>query len=284
MKADRKNPVNSNLPLELTWSIIPFFMSMGIFFWSAYVYIDMHRVPANTLDIYVIGKQWMWHAQHPNGKRENNELHVPIGQPVKLIMISQDVIHSFYIPAFRIKQDVLPGRYTTMWFEATKEGEYHLFCAEYCGTEHSLMGGRVVVMPLADYQRWLDTDGPRILQNQGAAPGTVASEGSAREQTGVAPVVLSGPELFRQKGCVSCHTGQAGAIGPAMAGLYNSQRTLADGTTVTADEAYLRDSILNPNGQVAQGYQPVMPTYRGQLTEEEIRQLVEYIKSLGATQ
>jgi cytochrome c oxidase subunit 2 len=214
-KVSRANPMHSNLPLELTWSIIPLFLLMGVFFWGAFLYIQMRTPPDQTIEIYVIGKQWMWHAQHPNGKRENNELHVPIGQPVKLIMTSQDVIHSFYIPAFRIKQDVLPGRYTTMWFEATKEGEYHLFCAEYCGTEHSMMGGRVVALDLAAYEQWLVTPGEVILPDgsQGAAaPPAVGAIGD--------PMALVGEQLFTNQGCASCHRSDGAGVGPSLEDLY----------------------------------------------------------------
>ncbi len=273
MKANRKNPVNSSMPLEITWSIIPLVLGLGVFFWNAFVYFDMHRVPERTLDVYVIGKQWMWHIQHPNGKRENNELHVPLGQPVRLIMTSQDVIHSFYVPAFRLKHDVLPGRYTTMWFEPTKVGEYHLFCAEYCGTEHARMIGRVVVLPLADYQRWLETPGEVILPSGNDEAAMVATGGDQ-------PMSTAGAALFTSKGCVSCHGGQ-NRVGPPMEGLYNSEVLLTDGSSVLADENYLRTSILNPQSEIVAGYAPIMPTYEGQLSEDELTQLLEYIKSLA---
>jgi cytochrome c oxidase subunit 2 len=207
-----------------------------------------------------MGKQWMWKAQHPLGKSEINMLHVPVNQPVKLIMTSQDVIHSFYIPAFRVKKDVLPGRYTELWFEATKTGEYHLFCAEYCGTEHSQMIGSVVVMEQLEYERWLS--------------GNVAGESMA----------AAGQRLFEQRGCASCHAGTSDARGPALAGLFGKEVQLEDGRTVTADESYLRESILNPQAKVVAGYSPVMPTFEGQISEEGLLQLVAYIKSLEGDQ
>jgi cytochrome c oxidase subunit 2 len=220
----------------------------------------------------------MWHVQHPNGKRENNELHVPIGQPVKLIMTSQDVIHSFYIPAFRVKQDVLPGRYTVMWFQATKPGEYHLFCAEYCGTEHSLMIGRVVALPLADYERWLATPGPVILPDGSidtGRPTVVANPGD--------PMAAAGAQLFTKLGCAGCHAMTGGGVGPSLKGLYGATQKLNDGSTVTADENYLRESILNPNAKIVAGYAPVMPSYQGQISEDQLNQLIAYIKSLADT-
>lgn len=274
-KVDRSNPVNSNLTLELTWTVIPLILVLGVFFWGAFLFIEMRRAPAEALEVYVIGKQWMWHAQHPNGKRENNELHVPVGQPVKLIMTSQDVIHSFYIPAFRTKQDVLPGRYTTMWFEATKEGEYHLFCAEYCGTEHSVMGGRVVALSLADYQTWLMTPGEVILPDgsAGSAPASPApSQGD--------PMAFVGGQLFNSLGCISCHRMDGAGQGPGLQGIFGASEQMADGSSVVVDENYLRESILNPQARVVAGYQPIMPSYEGQLSEDQTNQLVAYIKSL----
>ncbi len=277
-KVDRSNPVDSNLKLELTWTIIPLVLVMLVFFWGAFLYVQMRTPPARTLDVYVIGKQWMWHVQHPNGKRENNELHVPVGQPVKLIMTSQDVIHSFYIPAFRVKQDVLPGRYTVMWFQATKPGEYHLFCAEYCGTEHSLMIGRVVALPLADYERWLATPGPVILPDGSidtGRPTVVANLGD--------PMAAAGARLFTNLGCAGCHAMAGGGVGPSLNGLYGATQKLNDGSTVTADENYLRESILNPTAKIVAGYAPVMPSYQGQISEDQLNQLIAYIKSLADT-
>jgi cytochrome c oxidase subunit 2 len=243
--------VPNNMKLELTWTIVPSLIVMGLFTWGAGLYVHMSKPPENAMDIYVIGRQWMWHLQHPSGPREINELHVPIGRPVKLTMTSQDVIHSFFIPAFRIKQDVLPGRYSYQWFTPTKVGEYHLFCAEYCGAQHSGMIGRVVVMDEAGYQSWL--------------------AGSPKDE----PMFKAGERLFRQFGCATCHGQQA----PTMAGLYLSERQLVDGSKVTADESYLRESILNASAKIVAGYPPIMPSYRGQISEEQLSQLIDYIKS-----
>lgn len=258
-KASRAGAQNDNLKLELAWSIIPLCISIGIFVWAARVFFDMHVAPPGAMEIYVVGKQWMWKVQHPEGNREINELHVPVGKPVKLIMTSQDVIHSFYIPAFRIKQDVLPGRYSTQWFEATKPGEYHLFCAEYCGTSHSGMIGKVVVMEQADYERWLS----------GAGGITMA---------------VTGEQLFQQFGCQTCHKSGPTQRGPALVGLFGTQVNLASGETVTANEEYIRESILSPNKKITQGYQPMMPTYKDQVNQEQLNNIVEYVKSLGAGQ
>ncbi len=259
-KTDRSNILYESMALEFGWSFIPFLMAMGIFGWSAFVYYDINRPPDDALEIYVIGKQWMWQIQHPLGKSEINELHVPINQPVKLIMTSQDVIHSFYIPAFRLKQDVLPGRYTTLWFQATQPGEYHLFCAEYCGTDHSQMIGKVVAMGQQEYERWLS--------------GNVASES----------MVDAGKRLFNDNGCSSCHLASGTGIGPALEGVFGSEVQLEGGGTVLADEAYLRESILDPQAKVVAGHQPVMPSYQGVISEGGVLQLVAYIKSLSNTQ
>ncbi|MCB0165783.1 MAG: cytochrome c oxidase subunit II [Anaerolineae bacterium] len=255
---DRSHPLTENTKLELTWSIIPFIMAMGVFGWAATVFVNIKTPPVDAMEVYVIGKQWMWHAQHPSGKSEINQLHIPVNTPVKLIMTSQDVIHDFFIPAFRVKQDVVPGRYTTLWFEATKTGEYHLFCAEYCGTEHSAMVGSVVVLEQAEYKTWL-------------------GGGGASEE----PLAVAGERLFTENGCISCHSGQTGAIGPPIAttSLFGAEREFADGSTGTVDEAYIRESILNPQAKVVSGYPPVMPSYDGQLSEQSLLQLIEYIKS-----
>ncbi len=242
----------SDMRLELSWTIIPLLISLSIFAWSAGLFVKMSRPPANAMEIYVVGKQWMWKVQHPAGPREINELHIPVNRPIKLTMASEDVIHDFYIPAFRVKQDVVPGRYSYEWFTATEPGEYHLFCAEYCGKDHSRMGGKIVVMEESDYQAWL--------------AGTGQGHGSAAD---------AGAKLFQQYSCASCH----GQKAPTMAGLYMSQRPMADGKTVVADENYLRESILNSSAKIVAGYPPIMPSFRGQLTPEQINELVEYIKS-----
>jgi cytochrome c oxidase subunit 2 len=241
--------------LEIAWSVVPFLITLVMFTWGSSLYIANSRIPDQAMEIYVVGKQWMWKIQHPSGRSEINELHVPLGQPVKLTMASQDVIHSFFIPAFRVKQDVVPGRYTSMWFEPTKPGEYHLFCAEYCGAYHSGMIGRVVVMQPADFQKWL---------------------GGATEDS----PVRNGEKLFTAFDCVNCHASGARRRGPQLAGLYGSEVLLESGATAKFDENYIRESIVNPNAKVVRGYPAVMPTYRGQLSEEQILQLIAYIRSL----
>jgi cytochrome c oxidase subunit 2 len=254
--ADRSKRIYDSVKIEFAWTFIPFVLAMIIFGWSGVVYYNYATPPADALEIYVIGKQWMWQAQHPSGRTEINALHVPVNQPVKLIMTSQDVIHDFYVPAFRVKQDVLPGRYTTLWFEATETGDYHLFCAEYCGTGHARMTGTVTVMEPEAYENWVGE----------AAAGVSMAD--------------AGKRLFEQRGCISCHTGQAGSVGPPLAGLVGKTVALQDGSTIVADEAYLRESIVEPQAKTVAGYAPVMPTFDTILTEQEILQLVDYIKSL----
>jgi cytochrome c oxidase subunit 2 len=271
--------IEGNLALELLWSGIPFVIAMGIFMWGAKVYLALAKPPDDALEIFVVGKQWMWKLQHMEGRREINELHVPTGRPVKLTMTSEDVIHSFYVPAFRVKQDVLPGRYTTLWFEATKPGSYHLFCTEYCGTEHSRMIGHVVAMEPHDYQQWLEGNAVTVA-SAGAATAVDAGAG------GVASMADLGKAAFERTGCAACHavTPDAAAskmIGPPLIGLVGTSVKLASGADVKVDEAYLRRSIVEPMGELVQGYQPVMPTYAGRLSEEEVLQLIAYIKSLG---
>lgn len=250
-----------NTLLELTWTIIPTFLALAVFCWSAFLFFDFKRIPEGAMEIQIIGKQWMWKAQHPNGRREVNTLHVPKGQPIKLIMTSQDVIHSFFIPAFRAKMDVLPGRYTQMWFEPNRVGRYRLYCAEYCGTEHALMGGWVYVMEPEDYERWL-------------------TEGNVRTAAAATPQA-AGEQLFAAKGCVTCHAEGSGARGPNLAGAFGSIQTMQDGTQVKVDEDYIRESILYPQAKIVQGYAPLMPTFKNQLREEEIMNLISYIKSLS---
>jgi cytochrome c oxidase subunit 2 len=253
-------PSRSPRWVELTWTIVPLVIFIGIFVWGARVYFALARPPKNAIEINVVAKQWMWKFQHPEGQREINELHIPVNEPVKLTLASEDVIHSFYVPAFRIHQDVLPvspGRpYRTVWFEATKTGSFHLFCSQYCGTQHSNMVGQIVVMSAADYQRWLTSGGE----------GSLASMGQ---------------KLFRQLACNECHSGTAQARAPALDGLYGSTVALQDGTTVRADESYIRESILDPRAQTVAGFQPIMPTFQNQLDEEQVLELIAYIKSLG---
>ncbi|HEX8550840.1 MAG TPA: cytochrome c oxidase subunit II [Abditibacteriaceae bacterium] len=254
-KVDRANPPLEHLTLELTWTILPFIISMGIFAWGAIVYFQNVRERAGSMEIYVTGKQWMWKVQHPNGKWEQNELHVPMGRPVKLTMTSEDVLHDFFIPAFRIKMDVIPGRYTNLHFEATQPGRYHLFCAEYCGTYHSGMVGSVVVMTPADYEKWLRTGN---VQNTRAAAGS---------------------RLFRQHGCSGCHGPNSSVKAPLLEGIYGSQRALENGKFVVADDRYLHDSILLPQKEIRAGFKPIMPTYKGRISEGEIMQIIDYLKT-----
>ncbi|MBX5495822.1 MAG: cytochrome c oxidase subunit II [Bryobacteraceae bacterium] len=251
-------PVHGGALLESAWIAIPLVIVMFIFGWGAKVYYDLSVPPKDALQLYVIGKQWMWKAQHPDGQREINELHVPLGRPVRIVMTSQDVIHSFYIPAFRLKRDVVPGSYTTMWFTPTKVGRFRLFCAEYCGTEHSKMIGWVTVMEPTDFERWLSGAG---------------AEGSMAE---------AGEKLFQRLGCAGCHRTDAPGRCPPMTGVFGSSVVLATGQTVIADEQYVRESILNPKAKIVAGYQPVMPSYQGQVTEDQLLSLIAYIRSLAA--
>jgi cytochrome c oxidase subunit II len=251
-------PVHGGLGLEIAWTVLPFLLTMVIFVWGASVFFAQRRPPDEAINIYVVGKQWMWKFQHLDGRREINELHVPVGRAVKLIMTSEDVIHDLFIPAFRIKHDVVPGRYTTQWFEATQPGRYHLFCSQYCGTQHSKMTGEVIVMEPAEYQAWL---------SGGAAEGSLA---------------LAGEKLFNDLACSTCHRPDSAGRGPVLNGLFGTTVPLQGGGTVIADEAYIRESILSPAAKVAAGYQPIMPTFQGLISEEQLLQLVEYVKSLKA--
>jgi cytochrome c oxidase subunit 2 len=255
----RAEQVEGSAALEITWSVIPFCVFMVFFVWGASVYFREHTPPRDAAEVYTVAKQWMWKFEHQEGQRELNELHVPVGRDMKMIMISQDVIHSFYVPAFRIKQDVLPGRYTTIWFRATKAGTYHLFCAEYCGTLHSGMIGWVVVMEPRDYQAWLSGGG-----NQ--------------------PLAVTGQKLFSELGCSTCHRFDTQGRGPNLTGVYGKPVLLEDGRTVMADENYIRESILSPNAKIVNGFKPIMPTFQGLVSDEQLSALVAYVKSLGQSQ
>ncbi len=242
--------------LEATWTIIPLALFLIVFVWGALLYFRIYTPPTNAMNVYIVGKQWMWKAEHPGGQHEINALHVPIGRPVQLTMISHDVFHSFSIPDFRVKREVIPGRYTTVWFQATKPGVYHLFCTQYCGTDHSAMIGEITALAPEDYERWTQesTSGMSLAQN--------------------------GERLFASMGCNSCHNGNATARGPSLANVYGSTLQLANGSQVQVNDAFLRDSILNPSQHVTAGYAPIMPTYQGQVSEEGLIDLVEYIKQL----
>jgi cytochrome c oxidase subunit 2 len=257
-----KHPVATQVEgstlLEATWTIIPLALFLICFVWGALLYFRIYNPPTNAMNIYVVGKQWMWKAEHQGGQHEINALHVPIGRPVQLTMISQDVFHSFSVPDFRIKREVIPGRYSTVWFQATTPGTYHLFCTQYCGTNHSQMIGEVTAMTPDDFQKWLQesTSGMSLAQN--------------------------GERLFASMGCNACHTGTAGARGPNLAGVYGSKLQLTNGSEVLVNDAYLRDAILNPSEHVTSGYAPIMPTYQGQVSEDGLIDLVEYIKGLNS--
>jgi cytochrome c oxidase subunit II len=248
----------AKLALEIGWTTIPLFLLMTLFVWGAKVFFAQNRPPANAVQYTVVGKQWMWKIQHPEGNREINELHVPLGTPVKLLMTSEDVIHDFFVPAFRVHVDVLPNRYTTYWFQANRVGAYHFFCGQYCGVEHSKMAGTVYVMEPHDYETWL----------AGGRPG----------QTPLA----SGEELFVARACNTCHRPDSSARAPILNGIFGRTVMLSDGRGVVADENYIRESILTPAAKVVAGYQPIMPTFKGTVSEEELMLLVGYVKSLSA--
>ncbi len=244
--------------LEATWTLIPLGIFLVFFVWGALLYFRVFNPPPNSMNVYVVGKQWMWKVEHPGGQHEIDALHVPEGVPIQVTLISQDVFHSFSIPAFRVKREAIPGRYTTVYFQATKPGKYHLFCTQYCGTDHSAMIGWVYVMTPEDYSKWeaSNTSGASLAQN--------------------------GERLFASVGCNACHNGTASARGPNLANVYNTRIRLTDGSTVVANEAYLRETILNPSTHVPAGYAPIMPTYQGQISEDGLIDLVEYIKSLDS--
>jgi cytochrome c oxidase subunit 2 len=251
---DRATRIEGNIPLEIMWTAIPLGLVIIVFLWGTNLFIQNSRPPAAATEIFVVGKQWMWKIQHPEGLMEINELHVPVNRPIKLTMTSEDVIHDFSIPAFRVKKDVVPGMYTTLWFQATQTGKFHLFCDQYCGTNHALMKGYVMVMEPIEYEQWVS--------------GGVRGESMAQ----------AGAKLYDQLACITCHgTGKA----PPLLGIYGKRVNLSDGTTVVADDAYLRESIIYPSAKIVAGFPPIMPTYKGQVTEEQLLQLIAYIKSLS---
>jgi cytochrome c oxidase subunit 2 len=253
-------PIEGSLPLELTWTLIPLGICMIFFAWGSLIYFQEARPPKGAMEVYTVGKQWMWKFEHETGQREINQLHVPVGRDVEMVMSSQDVIHSFFVPAFRVKADVLPGRYTMIWFRPTKAGTYDLFCSQYCGTQHSGMIGQVIVMDPTAYQAWL---------SGGTATGTLASNGQ---------------QLFQQLGCSTCHRSDTQGRGPNLVGVFGKPVLLEDGRTVTADENYIRESILNPGAKIVSGFKPIMPSFQGQVSEESLMALVAYVKSLGQPQ
>jgi cytochrome c oxidase subunit 2 len=264
--ADRKDPPTFHLGLEIAWTGIPLLIVMTMFIWGSGLFLHIRRPPDNALEMFVVAKQWMWKLQHPEGKREINELHIPVGYPIRLTMISQDVIHSLFVPDFRVKQDVLPGRYTSLWFEAAHPGTYHLFCSQYCGAAHSAMIGHVIAMAPADYERWLS-----------AAPTNSASGAVGAPD---AAMVAAGAKLFSNLRCMDCHHADNSGRGPSLKGLPDRRVVLDNGRGVNADDAYLRESILLSNAKIVRGYQAIMPAFQGVVDEDEILQLIAYIKSL----
>jgi cytochrome c oxidase subunit 2 len=254
---DRPKAIEGSLPLEVLWTAVPTLIVATIFAWGSNLYFQNSEPPPGAMEIFVTGKQWMWKAEHPEGQREINELHVPLGRPVKLTMTSEDVIHDFFVPAFRVKKDVLPGRYTSLWFEPTKLGTFHLFCAQYCGAFHAGMLGSIVVVEPEEYERWL----------LGGVQGETMEAAGAR--------------LFKENGCITCHLSDGTGPAPPLAGVYGSTVHLTSGQTLTADDAYIRESILSPAAKIVSGYKPVMPSFQGQLSEEQILDLVAYIRSIG---
>ena len=250
-------PITGSMPLELGWSLIPFFIAIGIFVWASVVFFHIVRAPDQTLEVYSTGKRWMWRFQHIDGQREINQLHVPVGRPVKVTFTSEDVLHDLFIPAFRVKADAIPGRYSTIWFTATKTGEYHLFCAEYCGTNHSGMIGTVYVMEPDEYQAWL---------SGGGTGGSMSARGQ---------------DLFQQLACSTCHLSNGTGRGPSLVGVFGSQVKLNTGQTVVADDTYVRESILTPQAKIVNGYGPLMPTFQGLVNEDALASLIEYVKSLS---
>jgi len=254
----RSRAVHGNVWMEATWFAVPLLLTLVMFGWGATLYFETATPPSDAMTVYVVAKQWMWKLQHAEGRREVNELHVPTDQPVRVLLTSEDVIHSFYVPAFRIKMDAVPGRYSQTWFQATETGTYHLFCAEYCGTDHSRMTGRVIVMEPAAYQSWLEGGGVSMVE--------------------------SGRRLFERLGCQPCHQAEATQRGPSLEGRFDKPVQLSDGRTVLMDESYVRESILEPNAKIVAGYDAVMPTFKGQVSEEVLLQLIAYVKSLTREQ
>jgi len=253
---EQPQPISGNLGLEILWTLVPLSLTLVMFVWGARLFFITFYPPSDALEINLVAKQWMWKVQHAEGRSEIDELHIPTGRPIKLIMTSQDVIHDFFVPAFRVKNDVLPGRYTTLWFEATKPGAYRLFCSQYCGTQHSGMIGHIIALEPAEFQAWL---------SGGATAVSMAT---------------AGENLFQKLGCVSCHAQNDTGRGPSLVGLLGKAVRLQSGASVTADEDYVRESILNPQAKIVAGYQPIMPTFKGLISEDGIMQIIAYLKSL----
>ena len=258
---DKTAYIEGHTPTEIGVIVVLFVWVMVIFVWGYVDYRKMIHAPSGALEINVIGRQWQWEIEYPNGKKALNEIRVPKGQPVKLILTSSDVLHSFYIPNFRLKQDAVPGMYTTLWFEATETGRQQVFCAEYCGTAHSKMFAVLIVMEPEEYQNWLE----------GWSPETQAASNPATR----------GKELYQSRGCVACHSLDGSAVvGPSFLGVFGTEKILADGSKVSADENYIRESLMEPQAKLVKGFAPVMPTYKGQLSDEEVNVLLAFIKGL----
>jgi len=247
------------LRLELFWTVTPLVIMLIMFFWGMRLYMDWAQPPEDSMEVFVVGRQWMWHLQHTGGQREINRLHVPLGRPVKLTMTSQDVIHSFFVPDFRVHMDVLPGRYTTVWFQATQVGRFNLFCSQYCGTDHSMMIGEVIVMDEKDFAQWLRSNANDSLADKGR-------------------------KLFQKLQCVTCHTGEGSSRAPSLEAIYGDWATLQDGSRVKVDRAYLRESIRYPDAKIVAGYLPIMPSFKGIVSEEELLQLIAFLETLGRGQ
>jgi cytochrome c oxidase subunit 2 len=256
---ERNTPTRKSWHWEVGWTAASLLVFVGLAVWGASLFLRLYNPPRDALQIFIVGKQWMWKAEHPGGQREINALHVPAGRDVRLVMASQDVIHSFFVPALRVKQDVVPGRYESLAFRADRPGRYHIFCAEYCGTDHAHMGGWLTVMEPRAYSGWLRTEGGH---------GTLADQGAS---------------LFRNYGCSGCHEPGGTVRAPPLDGLYGNPVPLSDGRVVRADESYIRDSILLPKKDIAAGYDPVMPSFTGQVSEDDVAKLVAYVKSLGSS-
>jgi cytochrome c oxidase subunit 2 len=254
----RGNIQERSFRFEMSWTIATLVVFFGLFIWGSFIYLDDFKPPKNALKIYVVAKQWMWKVEHAGGQREIDALHVPVNKSIELVMTSQDVIHDFFIPAFRLKRDVLPGQYETLWFRARKTGTYQLFCAQFCGTSHAAMIGAVYVLSDPDYANWLAHNG---------TSDTLIAQGHA---------------LFIRDGCDGCHAGRGTVRAPSLSGLYGSPVPLSDGTTVIADDAYIRDSILQPRKQVVASYDPIMPAFAGVIGEDDLLKLVAYVESLAA--
>jgi len=249
--------IEGSLPLELVWSVIPTVIAMVMFGWGASVFYHLRRPPDQAMQIYAVGKQWMWKFQHLEGQREINQLHVPAGRPVKITISSEDVLHSLYFPAFRTKMDAIPGRYTELWFEATTPGTYHMFCTEYCGTNHAGMIGSVTVLEPSAFQAWLQG---------GSQEGSLAQRGA---------------RLFESLACNSCHLDTGRGHGPSLKDIVGKTETLEDGSTVVVDDAYLRESILSSQAKIVRGFKPLMPTFQGLISEENLVALIEHVKSMS---